>query len=59
MVALLFFLLRLLLSPFTLISRLAKAEQQLATLEDICLIPWVETEDLKRAIAAYNKLATR
>jgi tetratricopeptide (TPR) repeat protein len=37
----------------------AKAEQQLATLEDICLIPCVETEDLKRAIAAYNTLATR
>jgi tetratricopeptide (TPR) repeat protein len=36
-----------------------KAEQQLATLEDICLIPCVETDDLKRAIAAYNRLATR
>ncbi len=37
----------------------AKAEQQLATLEDICLIPCVETDDLKRAIAAYNRLVTR
>ena len=37
----------------------AKAEQQLATLEDICLIPCVETDDLKRAIAAYKTLATR
>jgi tetratricopeptide (TPR) repeat protein len=37
----------------------AKAEQQLATLEGICLIPCVETDDLKRAIAAYNTLATR
>jgi tetratricopeptide (TPR) repeat protein len=37
----------------------AKAEQQLATLEDICLIPCPETDDLKRAIAAYNRLATR
>jgi Flp pilus assembly protein TadD len=37
----------------------AKAEQQLATLEDICLIPCVETDDLKRAIAAYKRLATR
>jgi tetratricopeptide (TPR) repeat protein len=37
----------------------AKAEQQLATLEDICLIPCVETDDLKRAIVAYNRLATR
>jgi tetratricopeptide (TPR) repeat protein len=36
-----------------------KAEQQLATLEDICLIACVETDDLKRAIAAYNTLATR
>ena len=31
-----------------------KAEQQLATLEDICLIPCAETDDLKRAIAVYN-----
>jgi tetratricopeptide (TPR) repeat protein len=35
----------------------AKAEQQLATLEDICLIPCAETDDLKRAIAVYNTLA--
>jgi len=35
----------------------AKAEQQLATLEDICLIPCSETDDLKRAIAVYNTLA--
>ena len=37
----------------------AKAEQQLATLEDICLIPCAETDDLKRAIAVYNTLAAR
>src|SRR5262245_56254522 len=37
----------------------AKAEQQLATLEEICLIPCAETDDLKRAIATYNTLATR
>jgi tetratricopeptide (TPR) repeat protein len=37
----------------------AKAEQQLATLEDICLIPCEEYEDLKRAIAAYKRIATR
>jgi len=37
----------------------AKAEQQLATLEDICLIPCAETDDLKRAIAIYNTLAAR
>jgi tetratricopeptide (TPR) repeat protein len=36
-----------------------KAEQQLATLEEICLIPCVETDDLQRAIAAYRTLATR
>ena len=37
----------------------AKAEQQLATLEDICLIPCVETDDLQRAIVAYKMLVTR
>jgi tetratricopeptide (TPR) repeat protein len=37
----------------------AKAEQQLARLEDICLIPCGETDDLRRAIAVYNTLATR
>jgi len=31
----------------------AKAEHELVTLEDICLIPCVETDDLTRAIAAY------
>jgi Flp pilus assembly protein TadD len=35
------------------------AEQQLATLEDICLIPCVETGDLKRAIVAYKARATQ
>src|SRR5712691_5344975 len=37
----------------------AQAEQQLATLEDICLIPCVETDDLKRAIAAHQTRVTR
>ena len=37
----------------------AKAQQQLATLENICLIPCEEYDDLKRAIAAYKTLATR
>ena len=37
----------------------AAAEQQLATLEDICLIPCVETGDLKRAIVAYKARATQ
>jgi tetratricopeptide (TPR) repeat protein len=37
----------------------AAAQQQLARLEDICLIPCVETDDLKRAIATYKALAAR
>jgi tetratricopeptide (TPR) repeat protein len=37
----------------------AQAEQQLAKLEDICLIPCAETDDLKRAIAAYQTRVTR
>jgi tetratricopeptide (TPR) repeat protein len=37
----------------------AKAEEHLAALEDICLIPCVEYDDLKRAIATYKKIATR
>jgi len=37
----------------------AMAERQLATLEEICLIPCTETDDLKRALAAYRTLATR
>ena len=37
----------------------AKAEQFLAALENLCLIPCEEYNDLKRAIAAYKRLATR
>jgi tetratricopeptide (TPR) repeat protein len=37
----------------------AQAEQQLAALEDICLIPCIETDDLRRAIASYKSLQTR
>jgi len=37
----------------------AKAEEELAKLEEICLIPCAEYDDLKRAIAAYRKLAAR
>jgi tetratricopeptide (TPR) repeat protein len=37
----------------------AKAEQFLAALENICLIPCEEYGDLKRAIATYKKLAAR
>jgi tetratricopeptide (TPR) repeat protein len=38
---------------------LAKAKEQLAALEQICLIPCDEYGDLKRAIAEYNKVANR
>ena len=38
---------------------LAKAEEHLAALERICLIACEEYDDLKRAIAAYNKIARR
>jgi len=34
-----------------------KAEDQLAALEDICLIPCEEFADLKRAIASYHKIS--
>ena len=38
---------------------LAKAKEHLAALEQACLIPCDEYDDLKRAIAEYNKLANR
>ena len=38
---------------------LAKAKDQLAALEQICLIPCDEYDDLKRAITEYNKVANR
>ncbi len=38
---------------------LAKAEEHLTALENICLIPCVEYGDLQMAIAAYKKLAAR
>jgi tetratricopeptide (TPR) repeat protein len=37
----------------------AKAQQLLAALENLCLIPCEEYDDLKRVIAAYNRLAKR
>jgi tetratricopeptide (TPR) repeat protein len=37
----------------------ARAEMQLATLEEICLIPCAETGDLNRALAAYKARAAR
>ena len=38
---------------------LINAEEHLAALERICLIPCEEYDDLKRAIAEYNKVARR
>jgi tetratricopeptide (TPR) repeat protein len=38
---------------------LAKAEDHLRALERICLIPCDEYDDLKQALAAYNKVAKR
>lgn len=38
---------------------LAKAKEHLAALEQICLIPCDEYDDLTRAIAEYNKVANR
>jgi len=38
---------------------LIKAEEYLAALAIICLIPCIEYDDLKRAIAEYNKIARR
>jgi tetratricopeptide (TPR) repeat protein len=36
-----------------------KAEQHLAALENLCLLPCQEHDDLKHAIAAYKRLAAR
>jgi tetratricopeptide (TPR) repeat protein len=44
---------------YLLQSDLAKASGHLAALERICLIQCEEYDDLKRAIAAYSKLAKR
>ena len=38
---------------------LSKAKEHLAALEQICLIPCDDYDDLARAIAAYNKLSIR
>lgn len=40
---------------YLMVSNLAKAEEHLAALQKICLIPCEEYEDLKKAIAAYRK----
>ena len=41
------------------LSNLPKAEEHLAALEQICLIPCGEYDDLKHAISEYNKVAMR
>jgi len=41
------------------LGNLAKAKEHLAALEQICLIPCDEYDDLRRAIAEYHKLASR
>jgi len=44
---------------YLVVGESAKAEQLLAALENLCLIPCEEYDDLKRAIAAYKRLANR
>jgi tetratricopeptide (TPR) repeat protein len=44
---------------FLVLRELAKAEEQLATLERICLVPCEEFRDLERAIGTYRASATR
>ena len=40
-------------------GNLVKAQEHLAALQDICLIPCIEYDDLQNAIAAYKSFATR
>ena len=44
---------------YLVLGESAKAEQLLTTLENLCLIPCEEYDDLQRAISAYKRLATR
>ena len=44
---------------YLVLGEFAKVEQRLAALENVCLIPCEEYDDLKRAITAYRRLATR
>jgi tetratricopeptide (TPR) repeat protein len=44
---------------YLVLGKPAEAEQLLAALENLCLIPCEESDDLKRVIAAYKRLATR
>jgi Flp pilus assembly protein TadD len=40
---------------YLMVNNLAKAEEHLAALQNICLLPCEEYEDLKNAIAEYRK----
>ncbi|PYM16637.1 MAG: hypothetical protein DMD81_11945 [Candidatus Rokuibacteriota bacterium] len=44
---------------YLMVNDLPKAEEHLAALEKICLIPCEEYEDLKKAIADYRRRAAR
>ena len=44
---------------YLMVKNLPKAEEHLAALEKICLLPCEELDDLKRGIAAYRKRAAR
>jgi len=44
---------------YLVLGESAKAEQLLVALGNLCLIPCEEYDDLKRAIAAYKRLAAR
>src|SRR5262249_22153583 len=44
---------------YLMLGEPAIAEQHLAMLQDICLIPCIETDDLKRALATYKTLVAR
>jgi len=44
---------------YLLVNNLAKAEEHLAALQKICLIPCEEYEDLKKKVDAYRKSARK
>ncbi len=44
---------------YLMVNNAAKAEEHLAALQKICLIPCEEYEDLKKAIAEYRKRADK
>jgi tetratricopeptide (TPR) repeat protein len=44
---------------YLVLGESAKAEQLLTALENLCLIPCEEYDDLNRAISAYKRMATR